>query len=80
MLKTLLLIIPLSFLSLAEEELFEGRKLSWKEKDGLEITIIKPIEKKDCKQKSREGDIIGQFYKLEDKDGNEIGSNFGQTS
>ncbi|KAI6176018.1 Peptidylprolyl isomerase [Aphelenchoides bicaudatus] len=56
---------------------FEGRRLKWEEEDGLKIEIIKPIKAEDCKLKSRPGDVVEQFYKLDDRDGNEIGSNFG---
>lgn len=59
-----------------EERLFEGRRLKWQEEDGLQIEIINPIKAKDCKLKSRPGDVVKQFYKLDDEDGNEIGSNF----
>lgn len=58
----------------AEEE----QKLSWTEEDGLEIKIIRPIKAEKCKLKSQEGDVVDQFYKLSDKDGKEIGSNFGK--
>lgn len=61
-----------------DEKLFEGRRLKWEEDGGLEIEIIKPIKKEDCKLKSRPNDVIEQFYRLEDKEGNEIGSNFGK--
>ncbi|PIO55673.1 hypothetical protein TELCIR_22939, partial [Teladorsagia circumcincta] len=61
-------------LAIADEE----QKLSWKDDDGLEIKIIKPIKKEKCKIVSQEGDVVDQFYKLTDKDGKEIGSNFGK--
>jgi len=60
-----------------EEGQFEGQRLSWKEEDGLEIKIIRPIKAEKCKLRSRPGDIVDQYYKLDDKDGKEIGSNFG---
>ncbi|KAK6759786.1 hypothetical protein RB195_021385 [Necator americanus] len=56
----------------------EEQKLSWKDDDGLEVKIIKPIKKEKCKIVSQEGDIVDQYYKLSDKDGKEIGSNFGK--
>lgn len=56
----------------------EEQKLSWKDDDGLEIKIIKPIKKEKCTIVSQEGDVVDQFYKLSDKDGKEIGSNFGK--
>ncbi|KHN80037.1 Peptidyl-prolyl cis-trans isomerase FKBP9 [Toxocara canis] len=54
------------------------QKLSWKDDDGLEVKIIKPVKPERCKIKSQEGDIIDQFYKLTDENGKEIGSNFGK--
>uniref|UniRef100_A0A915DDX3 peptidylprolyl isomerase n=1 Tax=Ditylenchus dipsaci TaxID=166011 RepID=A0A915DDX3_9BILA len=67
-----------SVLAEEEEGSFQGQKLSWKEDDGLEIKIIRPVTADKCKQKSQEGDIVEQFYKLTDADGKEIGSNFGK--
>ena len=58
----------------AEEK--EEQKLNWKDEDGLEIKIIRPIKPEKCTIKSQEGDVVDQFYKLTDKDGKEIGSNF----
>ncbi|KAM3728421.1 Peptidyl-prolyl cis-trans isomerase FKBP9 [Dirofilaria immitis] len=58
----------------AEDEM----KLNWKEDDGLEIKIIKPIKPEKCTIKSQSGDIVEQFYKLSDTDGQIIGSNFGK--
>lgn len=53
-------------------------KLSWKDDDGLDVKIIKPISEDKCKIKSQEGDVVEQYYRLTDKDGKEIGSNFGK--
>lgn len=58
---------------------FQGQKLSWKDDDGLEIKIIRPISNEKCKIKSQAGDLLDQYYKLTDFDGNEIGSNFDKT-
>lgn len=57
---------------------FQGQKLSWKDADGLEIKIVRPITEEKCKIKSQAGDIVEQYYKLSDEKGNEIGSNFGK--
>jgi FK506-binding protein 9/10 len=53
-------------------------KLSWKDDDGLEVKIIKPIPEDKCTLRSQPGDTVDQFYRLTDKDGKEIGSNFGK--
>ncbi|VDL77478.1 unnamed protein product [Nippostrongylus brasiliensis] len=66
------LVVLLGFAS-AEEE-----KLSWKDDDGLEVKIVKPIKKEKCTMISKEGDVVDQFYRLTDKEGKEIGSNFGK--
>ena len=57
---------------------FEGQTLNWKDDDGLEVKVIRPIAKDKCKLKSQPGDVVDQFYKLSDLEGNEIGSNFGK--
>jgi len=57
---------------------FQGQKLSWKEEDGLEIKIIRPVAAEKCTLKSQAGDVVEQYYKLSDADGKEIGSNFGK--
>nr|CDJ85946.1 Peptidyl-prolyl cis-trans isomerase domain containing protein [Haemonchus contortus] len=67
------LILVAGLASAAEEQ-----KLSWKDEDGLEIKIVKPIKKEKCKMVSQEGDVVDQYYRLTDKDGKEIGSNFGK--
>ncbi|KAK6034450.1 peptidyl-prolyl cis-trans isomerase, FKBP-type [Cooperia oncophora] len=67
-------LIVVAGLAAAEEE----QKLSWKDDDGLEVKIVKPIKKEKCKLVSQEGDVVDQFYRLVDKDGKEIGSNFGK--
>ncbi|KAK6014728.1 peptidyl-prolyl cis-trans isomerase, FKBP-type, partial [Ostertagia ostertagi] len=56
----------------------EDQKLSWKDEDGLEVKIVKPIKKELCTVVSKPGDEVEQFYRLTDKDGKEIGSNFGK--
>jgi FK506-binding protein 9/10 len=56
----------------------EKQTLSWKDDDGLEVKIIKPISEEKCKVKSQSGDTVDQYYRLTDKDGNEVGSNFGK--
>lgn len=61
-----------------KETTFQGQKLSWKDDDGLEIKIVRPITEEKCKIKSQEGDVVEQYYKLTDEKGNEIGSNFGK--
>ncbi|KAK6042140.1 peptidyl-prolyl cis-trans isomerase, FKBP-type [Cooperia oncophora] len=72
----MLFLVVLIAVGLASAE--EDRKLSWKEDDGLEIKIVKPIKKEECKEVSKAGDEVLQFYRLTDKDGKEIGSNFGK--
>lgn len=42
------------------------------------MKIIKPIKKEKCTLISQEGDVVEQFYRLSDKDGKELGSNFGK--
>ncbi|EGT43649.1 hypothetical protein CAEBREN_32299 [Caenorhabditis brenneri] len=51
---------------------------SWKDEDGLEVTITKEISDEDCTIKSAGGDVVDQYYKLRDEKGAEIGSNFGK--
>jgi hypothetical protein len=55
----------------------EKSKLSWKDDDGLEVKIIRPIAEEKCLIKSQPGDTIEQYYKLTDEEGNVRGSNFG---
>jgi hypothetical protein len=78
LLVSLIFFVFCSAIETEDDNLFEGRRLSWEEEDGLKIEIIKPIKKADCKLKSRPGDVVDQYYELKDKDGNLIGSNFGK--
>ncbi|EJW87137.1 hypothetical protein WUBG_01950 [Wuchereria bancrofti] len=74
----LVLIVGATIICFASVFSEDEEKLSWKENDGLEIKIIKPIKPEKCKMKSQPGDIVEQFYKLSDTDGQTIGSNFGK--
>uniref|UniRef100_A0AC35U914 Peptidylprolyl isomerase n=1 Tax=Rhabditophanes sp. KR3021 TaxID=114890 RepID=A0AC35U914_9BILA len=56
----------------------EEEKYSWTEEDGLQIKIVKPIAPEKCLIKSEAGDVVDQYYKLSDKDGKTIGTNWGK--
>ncbi|KAI1716516.1 CBR-FKB-5 protein [Ditylenchus destructor] len=77
----LIFLVSIFVFAAAEEDnnTFQGQKLSWKDDDGLEIKIIRPIAAEKCKLKSQAGDVLEQYYKLTDADGKEVGSNFGGT-
>lgn len=62
-----------------EKGYFQGQKLAWKDDDGLEIKITRPIHSDKCEIQSQAGDVVHQFYALHDAEGKEIGSNFGKT-
>jgi len=42
------------------------------------VKLVKPIPEDKCTLRSQPGDTVDQFYRLTDKDGKEIGSNFGK--
>uniref|UniRef100_A0A0N4Z4B6 peptidylprolyl isomerase n=1 Tax=Parastrongyloides trichosuri TaxID=131310 RepID=A0A0N4Z4B6_PARTI len=54
------------------------QELEWTDEDGLYVKVIKQIKKEKCIIKSQDGDILEQYYKLTDKNGKVIGSNWGK--
>jgi len=67
------------FLAVCVLRLFAEESRSWVTDDGVEVEIIKRISETKCKIKSTPGDHLEQYFKLTEKSGNVIGSNFGKT-
>lgn len=45
-----------------EKNTFQGQRLSWKDDDGLEIKIVRPISEEKCKIKSQKYDVLEQVH------------------
>ncbi|KAL3085101.1 hypothetical protein niasHS_010170 [Heterodera schachtii] len=76
--QSLLLFLPLFVFLQYFDSSAGGEQRSWKDEDGVEVEIIKKIPESKCKVKSEAGDELEQYFKLTDKEGKLIGSNFGQ--